>query len=110
MRLSRRGRIVVITFAFFVVEWLLFELVRLPYRPPHDMRTFLGQEKDLVPGLMGTIAVGWLLYVVCDGLRPLPAVRDAIAFAAMFCVLLVVAATVVFYPPWPVTPFNLLFQ
>ncbi len=41
-----------------VFLWLLFELQRMPYRPPFDMRTFLGApELAFVRGLMLLIAV-----------------------------------------------------
>src|SRR5689334_18279569 len=87
MRLLRRGRIVTATMGFAAVEWLLFELIRTPYHPPYDMLTLLGQEKYAVFGLMGVIAAGLSLYVLCDGLRPLPTVREGLAFVALLSVL-----------------------
>src|SRR5947208_3014103 len=104
MRLSRRGRLVTVTMAVAVVEWVLFELIRIPYRPPHDMLTLLGQEKYSVVGFMGMLAVGWTLYVLFDGLWPLPTVQDGLAFGALLSVVAVVVAAIVIYPPWPVTP------
>src|SRR4051794_17179436 len=108
MRLSRRGRMVTATLGAALVEWLLFELIRTPYNPPYDMSTFLGQEKYSAFALMGMIAAGWSPYVLYDGLRPLPAPRDALAFAAMLAVVAAAIAAVVFYPPWSVTPLGLL--
>lgn len=47
MVLTPQWRIVVVagTLLIAFVEWLLFELIRTPYGPPHDMLTLLGQEK-----------------------------------------------------------------
>lgn len=40
------------------LEWLLFELIRTPYRPPHDMLTFspgrLGRMPAQTEGPVGT--------------------------------------------------------
>ena len=44
-----------------VLIYLLFELQRLPYRPPQDMSTLLGgSEIAAVRVLIGVLAVGWL--------------------------------------------------
>ena len=110
MRPSRRVRISTATAGVAVVEWLLFELVRIPYSPPYDMLTALGREKYAVHAVMGVIAAGWSLYVTCDGLRTLPAPRDGLAFAALLCGLAGAFAAVALYPPWPVTPLDLLFK
>lgn len=110
MQPSRRSGVVISTVAFFVVEWLLFELIRIPYHPPDMMLTFLGQEKYWVIGFMGLIAIGWWLYVVWVVLSRLPSLKDAIAFLCLITVLTAVAAAIVLYPPWPVTPFNLLIH
>jgi hypothetical protein len=47
------------TVAVVVSEWLMFELLRLPYRPPHDMTSFLGQEKFNILLLMCCVAAVW---------------------------------------------------
>ncbi|HZN65871.1 MAG TPA: hypothetical protein VFB66_11305 [Tepidisphaeraceae bacterium] len=44
-----------------VFIYLLFELQRLPYRPPEGMSTFLGaREIELVRALMIVLAVVWV--------------------------------------------------
>lgn len=57
----RSVRLVAPTLCIFVIAlllWALFELQRMPYRPPHDMSTFLGgSEIAAVRLLMGVIAV-----------------------------------------------------
>jgi hypothetical protein len=110
MQLSRCGRIVTVTLAVALVQWLLFELIRIPYRPPHDMLTFLGQEKYSVIGFMGVVTVGWVLYVLIDGLWPLPALHDVLKFGTLLSILVTITAAIVIYPPWPVTPLYLLFK
>jgi hypothetical protein len=93
-----------------VVEWLLFELIRIPYRPPQDMKTLLGQEKYSVVVFMEILALGWTVYVLLDGRSPLPRVRDGLAFAALLSVVAAVVAAIVIYPPWPVTPLDMVFR
>jgi len=89
---------------------MMLELIRIPYRPPRDMLTFLGQEKYGIFALMGIIAAGWSLYVLCDGLRPLPTARDGLAFVALLVAVAAVLTAVVICPPWPVTPLDLICQ
>ena len=43
-----------------VLIYLLFELQRLPYRPPLDMSTMLGAEIFLVWLFMGVLAITWI--------------------------------------------------
>jgi hypothetical protein len=59
---------------------------------------------------MEILALGWTLYVLLDGLSPLPRVRDGLAFVALLSVVAVVVAAIVIYPPWPVTPLDLVFR
>ena len=108
MRRSRQYRIVAVTVGVAAVEWLLFELLRMPYNPPTDMTTLLGQEKAGVPVLMVMIAAGWALFALYDGLQPWPSAREVIAFAALLCVLAAVGGLVAYFPAWPVTPPDLL--
>ncbi|MGL4550690.1 MAG: hypothetical protein ACRC33_05845 [Gemmataceae bacterium] len=87
---------------------MLFEIARIPYSPPSHMLTLLGEEKPWVFAFMVVIAAGWSLYVLSDGLHPLPAAREVLAFAALLSVLAAAGAAVVCYPLWPVTPLDLL--
>jgi len=110
MPLSRRRRVATVTLAFFIVEWLLFEFVRAPYSPPHDMRTLLGREKYAVIGFMAAMALVWLLYVLRDACWPLPTARESLSFACLACALAAVMSLIICYPPWPVTPIELLLK
>ena len=48
-----------------VVFWALFELQRMPYRPPVDMSTLLGgQEIADVRFLMWVVALLWIVSLV----------------------------------------------
>ena len=51
-----RKRVAATLCGFVFVEWLLFELLRAPYRPPQDMTTFLGAEKFGVMAIMAVLA------------------------------------------------------
>jgi hypothetical protein len=42
------------------IIWALYKLATLPYRPPQDMSTFLGQEVILVWGMIGVLSVAWI--------------------------------------------------
>jgi hypothetical protein len=86
MRKSLRGWIVAVTILTAVVEWLLFELVRIPYRPPNDMLTLLGQEKYAVFGLMGAILVGWLMFLIGSWTQGSFTIRDYFSFIAMLAI------------------------
>lgn len=100
-RNSTRIFIAVLTVVFATVEWLLFELMRLPY--PTGGR-FLGQEIHFVPFIMGAIAVVSLLLLFI-GLIAEPFSRwDYAQFAIFVALLAALIGTVVFYPPWPVIP------
>ena len=51
-----------------LIIWGLYKLATLPYRPPHDMSTFLGQEVILVWGMIGVLSVVWIFLLVRVGL------------------------------------------
>ncbi len=104
------------TIPFFVstlvaaVEWLLFELIRAPYRPPVDMTTLLGTEKYTVATLMAAIfIVGLLAIVFAIGLSGLTR-RGYSVFAIWLICLAFGIGIVIFYPPWPVTPADLIWK
>ena len=100
-RNSTRIFIAVLSIVFATIEWLLFELMRLPY--PTGGR-FLGQEIYYVPFIMGAIAVV-SLFLLYTGLISEPFTRwDYSQFAIFVALLAAPIALVVFYPPWPVIP------
>ena len=111
VKLSRRVRVAGVTVGAAAVEWLLFELLRVPKAPgnPNSL-TLLGQEKYAVVNVMLLIAAGWLLYVFCDGLWPRPTVREVVGFAALVCAVAVALALAVIAPPWPVVRLELIFK
>lgn len=48
-----------------ILLWGLFELQRLPYSPPHDMRTLLGGSEVLaLRVVIGGLAAPWLAGVI----------------------------------------------
>ena len=48
-----------------LILWGLFELQRMPYNPPIDMRTALGgSEIGAVRAFMGMLAIPWLVLAV----------------------------------------------
>jgi hypothetical protein len=109
---KRRIVTVVMTVGWAVAEWLLIELRRLPYRPPHDMRTLLGTERDAIPGLMVALAVGWLFCLVVFCVCPVSQLsrRDCVCFALLIIVLIAIIGGLVMFPWWPVTPYELLWS
>jgi hypothetical protein len=82
----------------------------MPYNPPHSMETLLGREQNEVLVLMYVIAVGWLVFVVLNGLCTRPTIRDTIAFVVFFFGIAMFAALIVICPPWPVTPLGRIFE
>ena len=106
----RRIGIVAGTLLIAFVEWLLFELIRTPYRPPNDMATLLGQEKYGVVGFMGVIQAVWIGTVLWLALSSRFTIRDYLAFTALLGVLLAVGGYLVRNPPWPVSPLDLILK
>lgn len=103
-------KLVVLTCIVALVEWGLFELARMPYRPPADMRTFLGREKYAVFLFMGATALvggGLILYFLATSTL---LIRDYLFFTALIGVLLMLARMIVWSPPWSVTPLELLLH
>jgi len=92
------------------VEWVLFELIRTPYRPPQDMTTFLGTEKFPVMAVMLVLAVVGFGLVLWWAVRSTWTRRDVNRLALLVSVLVGLGSFVVFAPRWPVTPFNLLLK
>jgi magnesium-transporting ATPase (P-type) len=107
--MTPRDRTIVffVTLLAFTVEWCSFELLRAPYRPPHDMSTLLGrQEIEAVAFFIVTVGLVWFGFLVWFSKR-CQWTRIGIIQFAVFCgLLLVAAALIIKYPVWPVTPLN----
>ena len=106
----RRIAVVGGTLLIAFLEWLLFELIRTPYRPPHDMLTLLGQEKYGVAGFMGLLFAIWLTMMLYFALSSRFTVRDYLGFMGLLGVLLAIGGYLVGNPLRPVTPFDLLWK
>ena len=109
-RSQSRIAVVAITLIWSAMEWLLFELRRAPYRPPHDMKTLLGTERDGVFYVMAGTTVGWVivLYWIC--LRSEFTRKDYANFGLMIALLTAIIGGFVLFPCWPVTPYELLWS
>ncbi|WP_397570350.1 hypothetical protein [Schlesneria sp. T3-172] len=105
-----RKCVVAATILFAVVEWLLFEYVRVPYRPPYDMLTMLGQEKYLVFGWMLMILAGWLGFLILCWWEISFTRKDYVLFVALLICLITIFGIVIAFPTWPVTPFDLILH
>jgi hypothetical protein len=106
-----RGWAIAVTILTAIAEWLLFELVRLPYRPPYDMTTLLGTEKYTVLDVMYIIAGGWLACLVIIRWVHGPFTRrEYAAFGAVLIMLAIVIGLLVWHPLWRVTPFDLILH
>jgi hypothetical protein len=106
---SPRRIIVVGTCLVGFAEWLLLELIRIPYSPPYDMSTFLGQEKYDVLALMGIMLAAWTAIVLYLAVTSRFTLRDYLAFTALLAALFSVLGILVRYPQWPVTPPDMLW-
>lgn len=105
-----RKRVAATLSGLVFVEWLLFELLRAPYRPPHDMTTFLGTEKFGVIGFMVLLAVVGLGLLLWWSVRSTWTSRDVAVIAILMAVVTVAVSVVVIAPRWPVTPFHLILR
>jgi len=105
-----RKRIVATLCGLAFAEWVLFELLRTPYRPPHDMLTFLGQEKyGVIMLMLGMLVLGAGL-VVWWATRSVWTAKDITIVASLLALLTGAGVFVLFHPGRPVTPFNLLLK
>lgn len=105
-----RTTVLTVTSFFFAFEWLLFELMRLPYAPPHDMTTFLGTEKYWVATFMGVLALGWIASVIYLWNRYRFTRNDALAYMGLVVTLSVCIGAIVLRPLWPVSPSHLIWN
>ena len=99
-----RFAVAILVLAF--IEWILFELIRAPYRPPQDMTTFLGTEKYAVIAFMLLLALVGLGAMCWWAARSAWTKRDITAVAILVSVIMGAGIYVVIKPSWPVTPLN----
>ena len=97
-----RTLFVVVTVGAALFSWLLLELWRLPYRPPVDMTTFLGTERDAIPLLIGCIAALWVAFVAWCYATHQATVRGVSVFVLLLGILLGVVVPIIKNPPWPI--------
>ena len=88
------------------IEWILFELLRAPYRPPEDMATFLGTEKYAVIAFMFLLALVGLGLMCWWALRSAWTKRDITVVAILVNMIMGAGIYVVIKPGWPVAPLN----
>ena len=93
-----------ITCGLALIEWLLFELMRAPYRPPDDMTTFLGTEKYGVLALMFGLAGVGLALLSWWAARSTWTKQDIVGIVLIVTALTGAITYVVVNPLWPVTP------
>jgi hypothetical protein len=105
-----RKRVVGTICCLSLAEWVLFEVIRTPYRPPKDMLTFLGTEKYAVVVLMLGIALGGIAVLLWWAVRSFWSKADVMVIAGLLVVCVGLITFVVFHPGWPVTPLHLLFR
>lgn len=98
------------TIAIGLVEWLLFELLRAPYRPPVDMRTLLGTEKYSLPYLMAFVGAVWTVASIGLLIVYRFTLRNLLTFMTIVAVLLSLFVYAAKNPSWPVTPPELLWS
>ncbi len=96
--------------AIAVAEWLLFELLRTPYRPPEDMATLLGTEKFDVFAFMVVTMGLWAAVVFWIFATDRWTLRDYLCFLALVACLTTWILFRVRYPGRPVTPWELLWS
>lgn len=102
----RPVRIIIVTATCLcaLIEWLLWELIRLPYCPPYDMGTLLGTEKNLVLYLMVVLSVLWLLMLCFFAMTRRFTIKDYLGFTALIAILITVFNYLITHPYWPVSP------
>lgn len=112
MTTKSRNRIIVVAITLFwgTTEWLLWEIRRTPYRPPHDMTTFLGADRDAVIGFMFAALLMWLLIISPICMSTEFSKRDYFYFGLLLVFLASAFGYLVRFPWWPVTPWNLLWN
>jgi hypothetical protein len=110
MPMTRMRVAAIAVFLLVLLEWALFELVRMPYNPPRDMLTFLGQEKYGVMMLMGFLGISGSGALACWMLTSNLTRQDYVRLTILLGILMASFGLVALFPPWPVTPFELLFM
>lgn len=105
-----RRRVILTTIFVALIEWLLLEAMRAPYRPPEDLNSFLGTEKYAVPYMMGIIFLAWFASIVYVGCRLSYTTRDLLGFVTIVLILLAIVMLAVKYPSWLIVPPELMWK
>jgi hypothetical protein len=105
-----RKRVAVTICSLALMEWLLFELLRTPYRPPQDMTSFLGTEKYAVIAFMLILAVSGFGLLLRWAVRSTWTNRDVALIGILVAVVIAAGSVAVIAPSWPVTPFEFLLK
>lgn len=105
-----RGRVAATLRGLVVVEWVLFELFRAPYRPPQDMTTLLGTAKYGVIAFMSVLAVCGIGLLLRWALSSTWTRRDATVIVVLAIALGVAVFVPIVAPRWPVTPIHLILR
>jgi hypothetical protein len=98
------------TSAIALAEWMMFELLRTPCNPPDDMLTFLGTEKYALVFFMGAVAIMWAIALIWILATTRLTLQHYFGYMTLLAVLLAGFQHVVRYPPWPVTPWHLVWS
>ena len=98
------------TSAVAFVEWLMFELLRTPYRPPADMLTLLGTEKYGLITFMVALAVFWTIVSIWILATTRLTLRQYFGFLTLAAFQLGGLLYIVRNPLRPVTPWELLWS
>ena len=93
-----------------IAEWLMFELLRTPYEPPHDMMTFLGQEKYSLVAPMALFLIGWLVVVAVTLLRAKLTLKHHLFFIVLVALILAFFFYILENPRRPVTPWHFIWS
>ena len=105
-----RRRVALAVVGVIGCEWILFELMRAPYRPPHDMTTLLGTEKYEVLLLMVVIGASRAIGGIWAIRRRSWSKADIGIISSLICVLLLALTRLIIAPSWPVSPWPLILR
>ena len=108
--MNKRIAIFVGTAAIAIAEWLMFELLRTPYRPPADMTTLLGTEKYGLIALMVAVAIFWTIALIWISATTRLTLLHYLGFLTQLAFQMGGILYLVKNPQWPVTPWELLWS
>ena len=92
-----------------IVEWLMLELLRTPYRPPADMLTLLGTEKYGLAAIMIGLGIAWAIFVVLILTRTRMTITNYLVFTLVIATIMVLFCYITANPHRAVTPWHLVW-